>query len=99
MTAIAQPVTASPIHSFRDRALASLVVLAQSPSLVNAHLQERRRNGGNPVVIIFIVAVAVLLAMAAAVSAAVVFFCATKGMNFEWYVKTSWFEVKVACSK
>lgn len=55
-------------------------------------------NGVAPVVA-FIVLVAVLALLAAAISIAVLIFCSQKGMNFEWYVHTSWFEVKVACKK
>lgn len=55
-------------------------------------------NGAAPVVA-FIVLIAVLALLAAAISVAVLIFCSQKGMNFEWYVKTSWFEVKVACKK
>ncbi|WP_199732502.1 MULTISPECIES: hypothetical protein [Kocuria] len=82
-----------------ERTLAMLLWLNAAPANAQANLQERRRNGAGPVVVIFVVAIAVLLVLAAAVSAAVVIYCANKGMNFEWYVKTSWFEVKVACSK
>jgi len=57
-----------------------------------------RQNGVVPVVL-FVVAIIILLALAAAVSIAVLVFCAQKGMNFDWYVKTSLFEVKVACKR
>jgi len=59
---------------------------------------QLRENAAGPILVLFIVSIAVLLALAAVISLAVVIFCATKGMNFEWYVKTSWFEVRVACS-
>ena len=65
-------------------------------------LVERRADGvtnGVAPVVAFIVLIAVLALLAAAISIAVLIFCSQKGMNFEWYVKTSWFEVKVACSK
>ena len=60
---------------------------------------ERRRNDAGPLVVIFIVAIAVLLAIAVALTVAAIIFCSTKGMDFEWLVKTSWFTVKVACSR
>lgn len=65
-------------------------------------LAARRANGvanGVAPVVAFIVLIAVLAVLAAAISVAVLIFCSQKGMNFEWYVKTSWFEVKVACRK
>lgn len=58
-----------------------------------------RKNDAGPLVVIFVIAIAVLLVLAAAISVAVVILCAQKGMNLEWYVKTSWFEVKVACRR
>lgn len=67
-----------------------------------AALAERRAGGvanGVAPVVAFIVLVAVLALLAAAISIAVLIFCSQKGMNFEWYVHTSWFEVKVACKK
>lgn len=58
-----------------------------------------RKNNAGPLLVIFVIAIAVLLVLAAAISVAVVILCAQKGMNLEWYVKTSWFEVKVACRR
>lgn len=60
---------------------------------------DRRVENGVVPVVLFVVAMIVLLALAAAVSIAVLIFCSQKGMNFEWYVKTSLFEVKVACKR
>lgn len=82
-----------------ERTLGMLLWLQSAPAATHAALQERRRNAAGPGVIIFLVAVVVLLALAATISLAVLYYCANKGLNFEWYVKTSWFEVKVACSK
>ena len=82
-----------------ERTLAMMLLISTSPATAVQSVQERRRNSAGPVVVIFVVAIAVLLVLAAAMSVAVVIYCANQGMNFEWYVKTSWFEVKIACSK
>lgn len=55
-------------------------------------------NGVAPLVI-FVVAIVVILAIAAVMSIAVLIFCSQKGMNFEWYAKTSLFELKIACRR
>ena len=61
-----------------------------------ARRQARTENGVAPLVI-FVVLIAFLALLAAAISVAVLIFCSQKGMNFEWWIKTSWFEIKVAC--
>lgn len=66
---------------------------------VTARRDDVRDNGAAPVLVAFIVLIAALLVLAAAISVAVLIFCSQKGMNFEWWVKTSWFEVKVVCSR
>ena len=81
-----------------ERTLAMMLLISTSPASAMESLQERRRNSAGPIVVIFVVAIAVLLVLAAAMSVAVVIYCANKAMDFEWFVKTSWFEVKIACS-
>jgi small ligand-binding sensory domain FIST len=92
----------STLERFEQLALApsarAAVLRADLEELMLRKREELRTNA-NPVLVVFIVSIAVLLALAAILSVAVLIFCATKGMNFEWYVKTSWFTVKVACSK
>lgn len=83
----------------------SRLVTADPLGVLVARQRERmaRRDGrienGVAPIVVFMVLIAVLAVLAAAISVAVLIFCSQKGMNFEWYVKTSWFEVKVACRK
>lgn len=72
--------------------------VAQRRREVEARREERVDNGVAPIVV-FVVLIAFLALLAAAISIAVLIFCSQKGMNFEWMVKTSWFEVKVACRR
>lgn len=101
-----EPARSAPtIHDVVLGALVNIYLLSMttlataSTPVASAKRIAARRNDAGPLVVIFVVAIAVLLVLAAALSVAVVILCAQKAMNFEWYVKTSWFEVKVACSK
>ncbi len=89
--------------SDRFAMLATNIVYADPVAALNARRQallDRQEEGvanGVAPLVIFTVLIAFLALLAAAMSVAVLIFCSQKGMNFEWYVKTSWFEVKVAC--
>ncbi len=74
-------------------------LLSVDPVDVVARARERAVENGVAPVVLFFVAVIVLLALAAAMSVAVLIFCSQKGMNFEWYAKTSLFEVQIACKR
>jgi hypothetical protein len=62
-------------------------------------LRSRSVENGIAPAVLFSVAVIVLVALAAAMSVAVLIFCSQKGMNLEWYAKTSLFEVQIACKR
>jgi hypothetical protein len=109
MSAIAlHPAPAMPRAPYRAQGITELTLgaalglqayAANKAAEATMRSREIVRNGAGPLVVVFIIAIVVLLVLAAAMSIAVVIFCAQKGMNFEWFVKTSWFEVKIACSR